>query len=377
MRIWGVAKGRTQRALVAGATALVVTLFVLSGASAATPAGPVGASVGASGGCHPAGSTGLTAKVVATKGEVIRDRFINANGCDVGIFVGPGANNVTIDHTVVTGANEHGIFAENVWHLVVKDSTLYGNSFHTIAKIAENKAIEVVGTAYARIVDNTVVSNGFGGIGIADNGALDPGAVRGAPSSAAVGNLVSGNLVANNTHDCGIVVAAYNAGVGARHNTVSGNTVLGNSPENLGGAVGQIVVATDGPSTSVTHTVISDNTIYGSLLPGIVLHANVPGDVIAYTYVTDNQLKDNGAYPPSFSSPNTPNLPGNYTGISIVAEAYGQAHAPVIKLTFVTGDTVSNDMWGVWLCQSVTTTISDLDVHHVTGKVKECPSGGS
>ena len=184
---------------------------------------------------------------------------------------------MTITHIVITGANEHGIFAQDTKDLTIRDSTLFNNSFATYPTIAENKAIEVVGSWGANIVGNTVVNNGYGGIGIADDGPFDPGALNPGTAHVAAWNVVSGNLIANNLNDCGIVVAAYNAGVGARNNYVTGNTVLGNSPENPGGAVGQIVVAGDGPSPSVKYTWVTGNVIEGSLLPGIVVHSNVPG----------------------------------------------------------------------------------------------------
>jgi hypothetical protein len=127
----------------------------------------------------------------------------------------------------------------------------------------------------------------------------------------------------------------------------------------------------------VRYTVVSDNLIAGSLLPGIVLHSNAPGDVIAYTYLLNNHIRDNGAYPSTFGTPNTPDLTGNYTGISIVAEAYGMPNAPIIRHTWVLQDTVSNDWFGVWLCQSVSTDIDDLTTHHVTTPVTTCSAGGN
>lgn len=356
--------------LVLALAALAIPL--LTGTAAATS----GASQTTTSGCVAAGTTGLTAAVVAHDGQRIQNVVVNAAGCDVGIYVGPGADDVTISHVYVSGANEHAIFGQDVKDLTIRGSTITNNSFATLPGVAENKAIELVGTWHATVAGNTVVGNFFGGIGIADDGPVDPGAPSPGTAHASVGNQVIGNLVAGNFHDCGIVVAAYNTGVGARNNIVAGNTVLGNSPENLGGAVGQIVVATDGPGTSVKYTWVMNNVVNGSLLPGIVVHANVPGDLIWDTHLVDNVILDNGAYPPAFASGNTPNLPGNFTGISIVAEAYGQPMAPVIANTFVGYDSVANDWYGVWLCQTVSTVIVHLNAAGGLAPVTTCASGG-
>ncbi|MGH9062059.1 MAG: hypothetical protein ACRDZY_21465, partial [Acidimicrobiales bacterium] len=61
--------------------------------------------------CHAAGNSGLTASVVATKGQTIAGANVNATGCDVGIFVGKGVTGVTIKGATVTGAADQGILA--------------------------------------------------------------------------------------------------------------------------------------------------------------------------------------------------------------------------------------------------------------------------
>jgi hypothetical protein len=361
-------------------SALVVVLSLLGGLAALSVAAPSASARAASsdsGSCVSAGTTGLTATMTAHSGQLIRNQVINATGCDIGIYVGPGTDSVTIAHVTVFGANEHGIFGQDTKDLTVRDSMVYGNGFATNPKVAENKAIEVVGSWHPAILRNTVINNGYGGIGIADDGPLDPGAPNPGYAHAAVGATIAGNWVANNLNDCGIVIAGYNAGVGARNNRVMDNTVIGNSPENPGGAIGQIVVAADAPETSVLYTWVTDNHIEGSLLPGIVLHSNAPGDVIANTHLQDNRISDNGAYPSTFGTPNTPDLPGNFTGISIVAEAYGMPQSPIIKQTYVGYDTVSNDWYGVWLCQTVSTVIVNLATSSVLTPVTTCAAGGS
>ncbi|MGA7923745.1 MAG: hypothetical protein WCA77_07200 [Thermoplasmata archaeon] len=330
----------------------------------------------------------MTAKVIATSGETIIHRVINANGCDLGIFVGPGIDGVTIVKNVVTGANDHGIFVQDSTHDNVTSNDVVGNGnlvgTHTCNAvpapcIAEDKAIQLSGTTWSSVTHNYVEGNSAdGGIGVSDDGvAGDPGALLPGSNHAAIGNRVEYNYIPNNDLGCGIVVAAYDPHVGVSDTHLVDNTILGLSQQATGGYtgidVGQIVIATDGPATAVVNTWVTGNVIDGSQLPGLVIHANVPGDIISDTYVNGNSISDNSGYPTSFSSPNTPSVA---TGISIVAEAYGQPMAPMIKGTWVISNTVSNDVDAIWLCQSSGTMIHYLHTHHVTTWKGTCSAGG-
>lgn len=83
--------------------------------------------------CVAAGTTGLTADIVATSGQTIATQTVNASGCGYGIYVGPGVTGVTIggttaaDAVTVTGANDTGIFAEQTTGLTVENTTVNGN----------------------------------------------------------------------------------------------------------------------------------------------------------------------------------------------------------------------------------------------------------
>ena len=66
--------------------------------------------------CLTAGSTGLTTKVILASNQQLTGTAINATGCDIGIFVGPGTKKVLISGVTVTGANEHGIFVQDASH---------------------------------------------------------------------------------------------------------------------------------------------------------------------------------------------------------------------------------------------------------------------
>ena len=336
--------------------------------------------------CSTAGTTGLNALIIAHSGQTITGA-VDASGCDIGIYVGPGVHGVTVARATVSGANDHGIFVQDTSHFVLRDSTITGNGvaplscdFHAPPCILEDKAVELAGVSQSLIVHNHFVDDYFGGLGIADDGPTsiggDPGAPNGGTAHAAVGNAVIGNLFEDVAGDCSVVIAAYDQGVGAYGNIVANNVILGSAP-GTGPYVGQIVVATDGPNTAIGHTIVANNVVDGSILPGIVVHANVFGDVISNTVLVNNKLSDNGLYPSSFSTPNTPNdVP---TGISIVAEGppvNTLTPAPVITHTDVIADRVTNDGVGIWLCYSTGTSIHAFMTNAAT-PVATCTAGGS
>jgi parallel beta-helix repeat protein len=367
----------------------LVALLALAAFALAMPSATAMSATGSAAECHPAGTTGLTAEIIAHNGQTISGRVVNAAGCDIGIYVGPGAKGVTISGNVVTGANDHGIFVQDSANDWIVDNTVVGNGVLSATHscnvvgppcIAEDKAIQLSGTSSSTVAQNFVEGNSAdGGIGVSDDGvAGDPGALLPGHNHVARGNHVVGNFIENNDLGCGIVVAGYDPGLGVQNTWLFNNTILGLSQAATGGYtgydVGQIVVAADGPSTTVHNTWISGNVIDGSQLPGLVVHSNVPGDVISGTFVTYNTIGNNSGYPVAFSSPNTPTVP---TGISIVAEAYGQPMAPTITDTWIAHNTVWDDMVGLWLCQSTGTMVHHLQTHDVTTARTTCSAGGS
>lgn len=348
------------------------TIILLASVMLILPLTPVLASPA----CLTAGGTGLTASVVASSGQKVTGS-INATGCDVGVYVGPGTTGVVITGVAVTGANDHGIFVQDASNIVIKDSTVSNNGVSPTPGIAENKAIELVGTTNSLVKGNTVESNlADGGIGIADDGpSIDPGAPVASATSAIAssGNLVTENYVKDNAFGCGIVIAAYNSGAGVSNNTVSKNTVIGGFAI-VGGHplpyVGGIVVAADTPFTSATNNVVLNNNIDVSLIPGIVVHSNAPGDYVSGNNLIGNIISNNGKESP----PNDPSAP---TGIEVVAEVSGGPNPPVLTNTQILSQAISNDVNGVWLCYSTGTHIANLQTSSVTNPITTCAAGGS
>lgn len=271
-------------------------------------------------GCSAAGSTGMTAAVVARTGQFITGD-INATGCDLGVYVGPDARGVVIKFAHIWGANYHGVFAQDTRTVAVLSSDVSNNAAGGEA-FPETKAIQLTGTSDSVVANNTVMNNGGGGIAVTDDGDLNPGGPKPGMLMSGNGNLISGNTVTDNTGGCGIVVSAYNPGGGVNDNTVDGNTVI-NNPAG-------IVVAADTPDTSADGNVVTNNTSNGNGLAGIIVHSNAPGDSVTNTTVDSNSVDSNG-------------LPEPGLGIVVAAEA----PTAILDKTTVENNTISHENIGI------------------------------
>ena len=367
------------------ATLSITLVFATLGANCAVAA------------CLTAGNTGLTTNVILTSGQQLTGTAITATGCDIGIYIGPGTDKVLISGVTVTGANEHGIFAQDASHVTIQYSVVTGNGVagHACPPsgtpptgcISEDKGIELVGTSDS-VVSHNVVSHNHadGGIGVADDGPTDPGAPNTNPGNAhgAKNDVVSDNLIINNSNGCGIVIAAYNQGTPVENIQVFGNTVIGAAPGSgqlfppPGSYIGQIVVATDGPFAEISKTQVVGNNLDGSELPGIVVHSNVFGDVIKQTQIQDNLIADNGYYPgPPASKPNDPGISQGTTGIALIAEVGGtDTPSPVLTHTNVSSNIILNDTNGVWLCGTDHTNVHQQQGSPINPLVV-CHAGGN
>ena len=119
--------------------------------------------------CLPAGNTGLTTeRIVTSNGQLTRTK-VDATGCDIGVYIGPGTERVLISGVTVTGANEHGILVQDASRITIQYSVVTGNGVasHTCPAegppptgcIAENKGIELVGTSDSVVTHNLVSQN--------------------------------------------------------------------------------------------------------------------------------------------------------------------------------------------------------------------------
>jgi nitrous oxidase accessory protein NosD len=309
----------------------VVTLGLV-----ATTTLPAVAADAAPAGCMAAGATGLTTVMSATPGQHIHGT-IDASACNLGIYVGPGVNDVVISHTTITGSKDHGIFVENATRVKIVHNTLSKTVADPNPKIAEDKAIELVGTSNSLVGWNLVTDTvGSGGIGLSDNGPFNAGAPKPGILAPSAHNLVVGNHVLNSGTDCGIVLAAYNAGSGGVvHNSVQGNVVLRN--------VAGIVVAADLPNTVVKGNSVVGNRIKLNFIPGVIIHSNAPSDVVAHTYVAQNVLAGNGSDPEAMGG----NGPTEPTAIIVAGEV------ETITDTRIQSNAIrSTEHFGIWIGNS-------------------------
>jgi hypothetical protein len=357
-------RGSTGILLVAGG---ITTSAAIGATAVASPAGAATA-------CTAAGSTGLTAAVVATSGQSIADQTIDATGCDLGIYVPPTATGVTIDHDTVENAADHGILAQDTSDITVEDTTVEHNGFDQTAGIDSDKAVMFVGVSNSTITGNTVEDNGGGGITVADDGPTDPGAPNPGPSTpvAARDDTISDNTASDNYGGCGILLEAWNAGGGVTGTTISDNTIV-NTPGTFGPegpAVGQIVLAVDGPGSTLSNDQVTDNTVIGSAPAGIVLHANTPHAVISDIGISDNTLSAND-WTGGDAAPTT-------TAIALIANPLPAPITPQVTGTTISGNDISNEYVAVWQQGATGTSVTGdtLQAVAVPDYVEPAPGTG-
>lgn len=310
--------------------------------AAALPVGAAAASTPS--GCTDAGDTGLTAVVSATPGQHITGE-IDASACNLGVYVGPGVNNVVISRATITGSLDHAIFVQDANNVKIVHNLLRGDVTSPTSGIAEDKAIELVGTRRGVVGYNKIIQTvGSGGIGLSDDGPLDPGAPNPGTLMASKQNLVIGNQVLHSGTDCGIVLAAYNEGSGGvMRNTVEGNTVRAN--------VAGVVVAADTPDTVASGNRVVGNHITGNILPGVILHSNAPDDVVSHTVVAQNVLSGNGADTEAMGGAG----PTDPTAIILAGEVEAVTHSSIRANTILPTET-----YGIWIGNSTGTYITGL-----------------
>ena len=318
------------------------------------------------------GNTGLSAAVVATRGQTISHGTLDASGCDIGIYIGHGARYVTVHDMKVTGAAFQGIFAEKTSHVRITDSTVTNNAFGTIdtsvkplpgsgvqSRVGQAFAISLFGVRYAEVEDNWVYNNGRGGIGVMDNGPMDPGAITQDPTAPLVLSShveVEGNHLWANYNGCAIVAATQNFGGYLTRLEISDNRITGTGFGAAGPDIGGIVVAADLPGSKVTYADVEHNKVAGSFEAGVLVNAEAPGSWTTAVHVHDNSLSGN----------NVGNLlpSGNTTGVIVFATTGGANHR-----TQVYDNDISDQFYGIWTSGQFRPKVWGNDIDVTSGGV--------
>ena len=274
------------------------------------------------------------------EGENANTTIINASGQMNGInIIGPGANGTVLSNLTVENADNHGIYAQDVGNVKIIDNIVKHNGVNATvcpqppAKpagpcIIEDKPIELIGTNNVTVENNVVTNNlADGGIGISDLGTINPGSLAQTHIFASSrGNKIIGNKVIYNKGGCGIVIASYNKD-GVINNLVENNTV--------GFSVAGIVIGAGAPNSTAMNNLVVNNTAFNNFLPGIIVHATTPGDVLSNTTVEFNRVSGNGSDAEVGAM--------NKTGIVVSGDVM-----PVLNAT-IKGNNVSNEYYGIWL----------------------------
>ncbi len=332
------------------------------------------APAGATPTCVAAGTTGLTAAIVATANQIIdpatnpqgaNTSTIDATGCDLGIYVGPGVTNVTIGGATaalgvtVSGANDTGIFVEQVatGTTTIENDTVQNNGVNPNTKIDSFGGIVLAGVTGAVVNSNTIMNNGGGGVLVNDNGPVDPGAPNAGPAAPvpSANDSVTGNEISGNYGSCGIVYATHNSGGSITGGIISANTITGHVGvfKATGPDLGGIVLATASAGATLSNTTVSGNTISNSYEGGIIVHSHAPRDVVSGVSITANTVGPANNWGSTNGPPTTAGIIIGVDQLPVPA-----AIAPQITTTSVTGNTITGQFYGLWISgvTGITTT---------------------
>ena len=240
------------------------------------------------------------------------------------------AANVTIRGFTVTGATADGIFVLGD-HALIENVRATGNA---------GVAINLDGSSWSTVRDNTVTGNGAGGIELVNDplaAGLPPEvlAAFGSSTGTATHDLVENNQVVENPFACGILLvdhAGVSDALGIHDNTVRGNVVANNALQGFGAG---ILLASPVPGGAVFDNLIGGNTIYGNGLAGVTVHSHLPAQNMNGNVVTGNAIGTNNLRGGD-QEPDDPQTTGVFIG----------SQGP-LSIT-VSGNTISDNYYGIF-----------------------------
>jgi hypothetical protein len=191
--------------------------------------------------CQPTGFKNLTAAVIDPSGPVTGQ--VDASGCNIGVYYGPGTTAGSVDGAEIFGANYYGVVvnggAADVTNNSIHDigeSPLNGTQ-HGVGVFYGNGASGTLsGTTITNYQKNGVAVNGTGtAVSVENNfvtgqGMIDWTAQNGIQISRGATALVTGNTVSGNSYTpkdtiaCGLLFFEA-AGVKQHDNTLFGNEI--------------------------------------------------------------------------------------------------------------------------------------------------------
>lgn len=307
------------------------------------------------------------------------------NGAAISVL-GPLTAGTVIQNMTVENAQMQGIMVMGVSgasgspSVTLRNNTLTNNDQLCQPQTTQNdcgESIDVEDVTFA-VLDSNTVKGGTGGILLSD------GIPVGSIGAQAFGfttpfagpthdNTISNNTVTDNIWDCGITMPSHNSnafkngqpntdpatGGGVFNNTVTGNTVTGNGTAGGGGA--GILMAAPFPGTASYNNTVTGNSVSGNGQPGVTIHSHAPGQDVNGNKITGNTFGTNavGERAPGvgiFSS-------GSSAGDSDAGDPATTAIivysgvAPITG-TVITGNTISNNHYGVVLSNTAANTIN-------------------
>jgi parallel beta-helix repeat protein len=235
--------------------------------------------------------------------------------------------NVRVSGFRVLDAGFDAILVARSSHVLVTGSVLTHNG---------NVGVDLDGSSWSQATHNTAEFNTGGGYLVTD----DIG-----PSSH---NTVSYNVASHNPGGCGIILAGHST-FGVTRNLVAHNLLTSNGTvEGAEGAGAGVVIATEVPGGTVADNTVTANTIDGSGLAGVTIHAHLPAQNLNGNRITDNTIGVNNTLGDPIDLATSPTSKTNVAVADNRTTGILVGSASRISV-LISGNHISSDYYGIFL----------------------------